>query len=303
MITPIYERNREFHTGGIPPVPTQECLEILIYYLANVVSMRIVGEKFGWTESTIFNIVNKMCDCLVEISDQIIRWPTEEEARIISNDFFQVGKISNVLGSIDGSHIRVKKLKNDDDFINRNNYPSILLQGVCDSNKKFIDIYCGEPGSMHDSRLLRKSPLFNVLNQNQSKLYNSFLLGDSAYASTSWIVPPFKSIRALSYAEVKFNVQHSRTRSGIENSFGFLKGRFRRLQVFENNNLKIIVKATVAACVLHNLCQDYDELVIEQFRDMVDTQGNDVDASNNDIRNSIARRDAVFQQWRIDANI
>lgn len=56
----------------------------------------------------------------MKISDRIIRWPTEVEAITISNEFYKCGKIRNVLGCIDGSHIRIKKLKNDDDFINRN---------------------------------------------------------------------------------------------------------------------------------------------------------------------------------------
>lgn len=163
-------------------------------------------------------------------------------------------------------------------------------------------MYCGEPGSIHDSRLLRKSPLSEVLSQVEEKLYNRFLLGDSAYASTSWIVPPFKAIRTLSNAEMKFNTHHSKTRIGIENSFGFLKGRFRRVQYFENTNLKFIVKATVAACTLHNLCQDYDEMEIVPYFDPVDIQVRDVDASTSGVNASIAKRDAVFQQWRIDTN-
>lgn len=195
-----------------------------------------------------------MCDCLIQLSPKIIRWLSEEEAIVISNEFFELGKIRIVIGCIDGSHIRIKKLKNDDDLINRNNYPSILLQGVCDSSKKFIDIYCGEPGSIHDSRMLRKSPLYAELSTDPSKLHhNAFLLGDSAYASTNWIVPPFKNNRHLSRAEVKFNVHLSRTRIYIDNSFALLKGRFRRVQNFENNNIKFIVKATVAACIIHNL--------------------------------------------------
>lgn len=194
-MTPSYEESREFHTGGVEAVPTQECLEILLYYLANMASFRVVGELFGHSESTIFNIVNKMCDCLIEISPKIIRWPSEQEAVDNGEKFYKLGKIRNVIGCLDGSHIKIKKLMNDDDFINRNNYASILLQGVCDSNKKFIDVYCGEPGSVHDSRMLRRSPLSQELSESEVNLYNYFfILGDSAYASTSWVVPPFKKI-------------------------------------------------------------------------------------------------------------
>jgi hypothetical protein len=40
----------------------------------------------------------------------------------------------------------------------------------------------------------------------------------------------------------------------IEQSYGLLKGRFRRLMHFENINIVLIVKCIMAPCVLHNIC-------------------------------------------------
>lgn len=166
--------------------------------------------------------------------------------------------------------------------------------------QKSLLIDIGEPGSIHDSRMLRKSPLYAELSTDPSKLHhNAFLLGDSAYASTNWIVPPFKNNRHLSRAEVKFNVHLSRTRIYIENSFALLKGRFRRVQNFENNNIKFIVKATVAACIIHNLCQDYDDMVIEEYVEPAHRNLNN-DAGLIDTH---AKRNTVFQQWRLDTNM
>jgi hypothetical protein len=60
---------------------------------------------------------------------------------------------------------------------------------------------------------------------------------------------------------VKFNKLLSGTRVIIENSFGSLKGRFRRLQYVEMNDIAYVVKAVITACILHNICiLNQDEL-------------------------------------------
>lgn len=90
---------------------------------------------------------------------------------------------------------------------------------------------------------------------NQLFPSNTFLLDDSAYAATNWIVPPFKDYGHLNDHQKTFNFIHSSTRMVVENAFGLLKGRFRRINKFtEQRNLNSIKKLIVSACVLHNLC-------------------------------------------------
>lgn len=37
------------------------------------------------------------------------------------------------------------------------------MQGIVDHNKKFIDIFIGYPGSVHDARVLQNSTIFSKL--------------------------------------------------------------------------------------------------------------------------------------------
>lgn len=68
--------------------------------------------------------------------------------------------IKNVVGATDGSHISINKPKgHDSDYVNRKGQYSINLQGTVDHKKLFIDVYCGEPGSLHDARVLKRSSL------------------------------------------------------------------------------------------------------------------------------------------------
>lgn len=67
-------------------------------------------------------------------------------------------------GAIDGSHIRIDKPAEDpDSYINRKQYFSIHVQGTVDHNMKFIDIFIGYPGSVHDARVFKNSTLYNDL--------------------------------------------------------------------------------------------------------------------------------------------
>ena len=76
-------------------------------------------------------------------------------------DFNSISGLQNVIGAIDGCHIRISRpRKHGDDYINRKGHYSILLQGTCDHNGNFRDIYVGPAGRVHDARMLRCSPIF-----------------------------------------------------------------------------------------------------------------------------------------------
>ncbi|KAJ8914013.1 hypothetical protein NQ315_012036 [Exocentrus adspersus] len=52
---------------------------------------------------------------------------------------------------------------NQEAYCNRKGYHSIILQAICDDKKRFIDIYCGEPGSLHDARVLKRSNVYKMI--------------------------------------------------------------------------------------------------------------------------------------------
>lgn len=67
-------------------------------------------------------------------------------------------------GAIDGSYIRIdKSVEDPDSYINRKQYFSIHVQGTVNHDMKFIDVFIGYPGSVHDARVLKNSTLYNDL--------------------------------------------------------------------------------------------------------------------------------------------
>lgn len=122
---------------------------------------------------------------------------------------------------------------------------------------KFIDVFCGYPGSVHDARVLRNSPLFIDAEVNRDRLFpgNSHLIADSAYPLKSWLLTPFRDNGHLTRRQLRYNFLHSSTRMVVERSLALLKGRFRKLKTaMELNREQDTPGIVVAACVLHNIC-------------------------------------------------
>ena len=118
---------------------------------------------------------------------------------------------------------------------------------------KLTNIYCGEPGSLHDARVLRRFPLYEDSCNNIEDLFlnNTFLIGDSAYPLLSWLVPPFRDNGHLTRQQRKFNYLQSSTRMVVEKAFGLLKSRFRRIKFFtEYRQISFITEIVTAACIL-----------------------------------------------------
>lgn len=64
----------------------------------------------------------------------------------------------SVVGSIDGSHIRLDKPFEDPvAYINKKHYFSVHMQGVVNEDGKFLDVLIGYPGSVHDARVFANS--------------------------------------------------------------------------------------------------------------------------------------------------
>ena len=56
------------------------------------------------------------------------------------------------MGAIDCTHVRIKSPSIDEHlYVNRKNFHSINIQGVCDAELKFLNIIAKWPGSTHDS--------------------------------------------------------------------------------------------------------------------------------------------------------
>ena len=85
-----------------------------------------------------------------------------------------------------------------------------------------VSIDVGWPGSLHDSRILKNSAVYNCLLHNAT----GFPLADSGFALTPFIMTPNTIANGGTDAQKYFNKVHSQKRVVIEQCFGPLKCPF-----------------------------------------------------------------------------
>ncbi|KAJ8347503.1 hypothetical protein AAFF_G00191870 [Aldrovandia affinis] len=87
------------------------------------------------------------------------------------------------------------------------------------------------------------------------------LLGDTAYIAQTYpfIITPKRDNGALTVDDQQLNARISRGRVVVEQAFGRLKCKWRRLRDLSNTRVDIMVKIIVAACALHNMCTGLGE--------------------------------------------
>ncbi|CAB5124125.1 unnamed protein product [Rhizophagus irregularis] len=218
------------------------------------------GNRFGMGESTFSYALRDFINVIVTkfLAEKIVFPNTESEINEITNGFKGTGRIPNVIGAIDGSHIPIKAPHLFPvDYFNRKGFYSIVLQAVVDHKKSFLDICVGWPGSTHDSRILINSNLYNKFNNLVTTFNNKNILGDGRYPNLSWLIVPYKDIgRGLIQKQTYFNRKHSQIRIKVEQAFGLLKGRWRCLLHSLEVSFEIIPHIITTCCILHNICEE-----------------------------------------------
>ncbi|CAG2231006.1 unnamed protein product [Mytilus edulis] len=200
--------------------------------------------------SSTHRAVRRCTTAVVQIADQYICWPDEAKHAEIKNKFKAIKGLPGVIGAVDGTHISIRKpTDHPQSYLNRKKDYSIILQGVCDADMTFIDVFVGWPGSVHDARVYRNSPLEEKVSHLPIE---SHLLGDGAYPLTNGLITPYRDTGRLANEELKFNKVQSATRNKIECTFGMLKGKWRRLKYLDMLDIPCMVELIFSCTVIHN---------------------------------------------------
>ena len=85
------------------------------------------------------------------------------------------------------------------------------LQGVCDNDMKFTDVYCIWPGAVHDARVLRNSPLFHDAEERTDDV-----LPGQTYIIASWPTASITSVQQIYYSA---GWKYKKTRPGCQTSY------------------------------------------------------------------------------------
>jgi len=207
------------------------------------------------TRASVSHITRDVTACLNRVCNQFIKMPTDQaELHTIMQGFYDIANFPNIVGAIDGTHVRIKSPSTDEHlYVNRKNYHSINVQGVCDSNLKFLNVVAKWPGATHDAFIWANSNLCEIFENRQ--IGNGWLIGDSGYPLRPWLLTPV--LQPTTRNQQRYNGAHMRTRSVVERSFGVLKSRFRCIDTSAGTLLYSPRKCcdiVIAVIVLHNMC-------------------------------------------------
>ncbi|XP_064637853.1 putative nuclease HARBI1 [Lineus longissimus] len=104
-----------------------------------------VGDIFGIDKGTVSRIIHTVAASLVEQKDRFIRWPDAGERRHIRQTFMEKYRFPNVIGCVDGTHIKIQvpypprevaeamahPMLYEAAFFCRKHFYSINVQGIC----------------------------------------------------------------------------------------------------------------------------------------------------------------------------
>ncbi|CAF4891055.1 unnamed protein product [Pieris macdunnoughi] len=252
-------------------MPLQKIFLLTIWILATPESFRSVADRFGLCKTITYSAFKEIVHILANLLPQFVRWPDAQECEVIEAGFRSRREgFPGIIGAIDGCHIEIiQPPGNANDYYNRKGTHSIILQGTCDHNGKFIDVLIGRPGRAHDASVFRTSTLYNRLTSEDPLLPpNQHILGDSAYPLMLNVLTPFKDNGHLSPQQIRYNVKHASIRSIIERAFGLLKGKFRRLRYLDVKSVDMGIVVISAACTLHNFLLSRGDANIGDFTEL-----------------------------------
>ena len=244
-------------SGGKQMVPVEKQLMLYLWFISTKENYIRIADRFGMAQSTAMKCVERVVSSILDhLLPMYLAWPSGQERKKIMDSFSSKG-LQKVIGAIDGSHIPIKAPReNPEQYINRKGFHSIIIQAVCDHQMKFLDCYVGWPGSVHDSRVFSNSDIFFNFSTNPLEYCSDggFLLGDSAYPLSAFLLTPYKDYGNLTEVQKKFNYVQSSSRTVIERAFGVMKTKFQRLKLIELEKLKGINELIHSITVIHNFC-------------------------------------------------
>ena len=248
-------------------IAVDERLAIASWFLARGCDFHTIGHLFGVSKASVCLIVKEVCSALVQLLPQFTTIPTVAALTEVIKGFEQLG-FPSCAGAIDGTHIPiVSPSECPADYYNRKGWHSVIMQGLVDHKGRFMDIYIGWPGRVHDARVFANSGLFTkgqngTLFPDWKKALCGIdvpvvILGDPAYPLLTWLMKAYQDNGNLTPQQNTFNYRLSHARVEVEHAYGQLKGRWRcllkRLDVDIANTITVIA----ACCVLHNICETH----------------------------------------------
>jgi len=107
-------------------------LMITLKFYATGTFQATVGDLFGVDQGTTSRTITRVTRALLRRMSTYVHLPNQHEADIQKAEFFKMARFPNVIGCVDGTHIRIiAPSENEYEYVNRKNQHSINVQVRC----------------------------------------------------------------------------------------------------------------------------------------------------------------------------
>ena len=184
-------------------IPTEQRVALTLWFLSTGADYRTIGHLFGVSKSTVCVVTKRVCASIVKcLLPEYINIPTGTALKENVDAFKTDHGFPQCAGAVDGTHIPIVSPQDcPADYYNRKGWHSIILQGMVDHAGRFIDVYVGWPGRVHDARVFSNSSLYQR-GQNNSLFPDLteaiagrdvplVLIGDPAYPLLPWLMKAY----------------------------------------------------------------------------------------------------------------
>ncbi|XP_058980672.1 putative nuclease HARBI1 [Musca domestica] len=259
-------------------IPLEKRVAIGLYTLGSSAEYRTIANMFGVGKSTVCKILLQFCNEVWRILAPIYlkNFPlTREKIEVLCQEFEILG-FPQCIGALDGCHIEVHPSKEDaTDYYNYKGWYSVVLLALVDARCRFIYVSCGSPGRCNDSQIFEGSSLKQQLNEcsHLKEVKRNILgvevpaliIGDSAFKLSDKLMKPYPFQLSQDLEQKCFNYALSKSRRVVENAFGHLKARFRRIGKGIDNALKYANAVILSCCALHNFLSEHNDAVNDKW--------------------------------------
>lgn len=226
----------------------------------NGCSAHTVKEGLGISVGSVHSYVCRSVKALLSLESRALFWPDEEERLVIKGRIKEQFHFPYCVGMVDGTHLGLmeKPSNHGKDYFTRKCEYAIVAMVVCDDKRRIRYLW---PASVHDQRVWRNSSIAN--NSDRCFSPGEYLIGDSAFANTSYVVPAYKKfdecyVQNGGRGKAELNKLLATLRVRTEHTNGIWKGRFPCLRsipmkVSSRASMVRLLKYVRATAILHNL--------------------------------------------------
>ncbi|XP_003738464.1 protein ANTAGONIST OF LIKE HETEROCHROMATIN PROTEIN 1-like, partial [Galendromus occidentalis] len=169
-------------------------LHMTLRYLATGDSIGSLSALYRIPRSTFSSFFPVVCKAIYDALEEFIQMPSsEEEWKVVMQEFALRWQFPNACGAIDGKHVTIRcPPKSGSEFFNYKKSFSIISLAVVDARYNFLYIDVGTNGRVNDAGVFEKSSFNRALEEQVLDVpIEGVFVADDAFPLRSNILKPF----------------------------------------------------------------------------------------------------------------